>query len=78
MRDCSTLHITAFFLGSLSAGLSYQEGFVVRLWKFFESFGSDDSPDSRLSSLEKTGLFNSCELQAALVLFCDCCSHLMP
>ncbi|XP_020631796.1 ubiquitin-protein ligase E3B-like isoform X1 [Orbicella faveolata] len=59
-------------------GLSYQEGFVVRLWKFFESFGSDDSPDARLSSLEKTGLFNSCELQASLVLFCDCCSHLMP
>ncbi|KAL9980647.1 hypothetical protein ACROYT_G009257 [Oculina patagonica] len=59
-------------------GLSYQEGFVVRLWKFFETFGSDDSAEARLWSLEKTGLFNSCELQASLILFCDCCSHLMP
>ena len=51
---------------------------MVRLWKFFESFGSDDSAEARLLSLEKTGLFNNCELQAALILFCDCCSHLIP
>lgn len=59
-------------------GLSYQEGFVVHLWKFFESFSPDDNAEARLLSLEKTGLFNNSELQAALILFCDCCSHLMP
>lgn len=59
-------------------GLSYQEGFVVHLWKFFDSFCQNDSVESHLWSLEKTGLFNSHELQAALVLFCDCCSHLLP
>ena len=61
-----------------SQGLSYQEGFVVHLWRFFESFSSDDSAEARLLSLEKSGLFNNSELQASLVLFCDCCSHLMP
>ncbi|PFX16681.1 Ubiquitin-protein ligase E3B [Stylophora pistillata] len=59
-------------------GLSYQEGFVVHLWKFFDSFCQNDSVESHLWSLEKTGLFNSCDLQAAFVLFCDCCSHLLP
>lgn len=59
-------------------GLSYQEGFVVRLWKFFESLGFENTAEARLVTLEKIGLFNNCELQAALILFCDCCSHLIP
>lgn len=59
-------------------GLSYHEGFVVHLWKFFDSCTPDDSAEARVSSLEKTGLFNNYELQAALILFCDCCSHLIP
>jgi len=50
----------------------------VRLWKFFESLGFEDTAEARLVTLEKIGLFNNCELQAALILFCDCCSHLMP
>lgn len=59
-------------------GLSYQEGFVLHLWKFFESLSPDNGAEARLLSLERTGLFNNSELQAALILFCDCCSHLMP
>lgn len=50
----------------------------MHLWKFFESLSPDDGAEARLLSLERTGLFNNSELQAALILFCDCCSHLMP
>ncbi|XP_032220444.2 ubiquitin-protein ligase E3B isoform X2 [Nematostella vectensis] len=59
-------------------GLSYQEEFLVRLWRFFQLIGNDGGPKLVLSSITRGALNCSHSLQATLTLFCDCCSHLLP
>jgi hypothetical protein len=62
----------------LLSGLSYQEEFLVRLWRFFELIGNNGGPELVLNSVTRSSVNCSHALQATLTLFFDCCGHLLP
>ncbi|XP_031572556.1 ubiquitin-protein ligase E3B-like [Actinia tenebrosa] len=72
--------VTTFSLIRLDilTGLSYQEEFLVRLWRFFVLIGNNGGPELVLNSITRSGVNCSHALQSTLTLFFDCCGHLLP
>ena len=58
--------------------LSLNEKIIVRLWKFLYSLGPDGGLKAILSYVTGGSDALPDALNALLMLFCDCCAHLLP
>ena len=59
-------------------GLSFNEEFLLRLLKFLQQLGPDGGLSLILSFVSSESSQMSTSIQSLLILFCDCCSHLVP
>ncbi|CAB3994760.1 Ubiquitin- ligase E3B [Paramuricea clavata] len=59
-------------------GLSFNEEFLLRLLKFLQELGPDGGLSLILSYVSSESSQMSTSIQSLLILFCDCCSHLIP
>lgn len=61
-----------------TSGLSFNEEFLLRLLKFLQELGPDGGLNLILNFVSSEHGKISTSIQSLLILFCDCCSHLLP
>ena len=60
------------------SGLSFNEEFLLRLLKFLQELGPDGGLNLILNCVSSEDSQMSTSVQSLLILFCECCSHLIP
>ncbi|XP_028410383.1 ubiquitin-protein ligase E3B-like [Dendronephthya gigantea] len=72
------IFIPSYFCFLLLIGLSFNEEFLLRLLKFLQELGRDGGLSLILSFVSSESSQMLTSIQSLLILFCDCCGHLIP